>query len=74
MSQNHKSEAIVLFDGVCNLCNASINFIIDNDSKGYFKFVLLTSPQSGTSGTCNEVNIEVWIAIKKDKLWISNGE
>ncbi|MBX2818848.1 MAG: DUF393 domain-containing protein [Rhodothermaceae bacterium] len=48
MSQNHKSEAIVLFDGVCNLCNASINFIIDNDSRGYFKFASLQSPEAET--------------------------
>jgi len=46
MSQNHKSEAVVLFDGVCNLCNASINFIIDNDSKGYFKFASLQSTEA----------------------------
>ena len=46
MSQNHKSEAIVLFDGVCNLCNASINFIIDNDSRGYFKFASLQSVEA----------------------------
>ena len=34
---------IVLFDGVCNFCNASINFIIDRDNKGTFKFAALQS-------------------------------
>ncbi|RMF52187.1 MAG: DUF393 domain-containing protein, partial [Bacteroidetes bacterium] len=29
-------HAIVLFDGVCNLCNTSVNFIIDHDPDGYF--------------------------------------
>lgn len=33
----------VLFDGVCNFCNASINFVIDRDSKGIFKFAALQS-------------------------------
>ena len=33
----------ILFDGVCNFCNASINFIIDRDSKGIFKFAALQS-------------------------------
>lgn len=33
----------ILFDGVCNFCNASINFIIDRDSKGTFKFAALQS-------------------------------
>lgn len=36
-------NAIVLFDGVCNFCNASINFIIKRDKKGYFKFAPLQS-------------------------------
>jgi len=29
---------VVLFDGVCNFCNASVNFIIDRDPEGKFKF------------------------------------
>ncbi|MBS1517428.1 MAG: thiol-disulfide oxidoreductase DCC family protein [Bacteroidetes bacterium] len=34
---------IVLFDGVCNLCNSSVNFIIDNDKKNIFRFTSLQS-------------------------------
>ncbi|MCU0467951.1 MAG: thiol-disulfide oxidoreductase DCC family protein [Arcicella sp.] len=34
---------IILFDGVCNFCNASINFIIDHDPKKHFKFASLQS-------------------------------
>lgn len=33
----------VLFDGFCNFCNVSINFIIDRDTKGIFKFAALQS-------------------------------
>lgn len=35
--------AIVLFDGVCNLCNASVQFIIDQDPQGRFRFASLQS-------------------------------
>jgi len=35
--------AVVLFDGVCNFCDASVNFVIDHDSDGYFKFAPLQS-------------------------------
>lgn len=35
------SHPIVLFDGVCNLCNHSVNFIIDRDPDGYFKMAAL---------------------------------
>ena len=34
---------IILFDGVCNFCNASINFIIARDKKNKFKFAALQS-------------------------------
>lgn len=37
------SHAILLFDGVCNLCNASVNFVIDQDEAGYFKLAALQS-------------------------------
>jgi len=36
-------SAIILFDGVCNFCNGSINFIIERDKAGYFKFAPLQS-------------------------------
>lgn len=35
--------AIVLFDGVCNFCNGSVNFVIERDKAGYFKFAPLQS-------------------------------
>lgn len=31
-------HAIIFFDGVCNLCNASVQFILQRDSKDYFRF------------------------------------
>jgi predicted DCC family thiol-disulfide oxidoreductase YuxK len=36
-------ENIILFDGVCNLCNHSVQFIIKRDPKGHFKFASLQS-------------------------------
>jgi predicted DCC family thiol-disulfide oxidoreductase YuxK len=36
-------SAIILFDGVCNFCNGSVNFIIERDPQGYFKFAPLQS-------------------------------
>ncbi|MBX2840159.1 MAG: thiol-disulfide oxidoreductase DCC family protein [Flammeovirgaceae bacterium] len=38
-------QKIILFDGVCNLCNSSVNFIIDRDSKAKFKFTSLQSEE-----------------------------
>jgi len=38
-----KEKAIVLFDGYCNLCSWSVQFIIKRDSKDYFRFASLQS-------------------------------
>ncbi|MEY3577990.1 MAG: hypothetical protein RL394_1575, partial [Bacteroidota bacterium] len=34
---------IVLFDGICNLCNASVRFISRHDKYGKIQFVSLQS-------------------------------
>ncbi len=36
-------QAVVLFDGVCNLCNSSVNFILDHESGRQLKFASLQS-------------------------------
>lgn len=35
--------AIILFDGVCNLCNGAVQFILKRDVQKYFKFASLQS-------------------------------
>ncbi|WP_421870523.1 thiol-disulfide oxidoreductase DCC family protein [Marinoscillum sp.] len=40
-------QSVILFDGVCNLCNGSVNFIIDRDG-GHFKFASLQSDEAQT--------------------------
>jgi predicted DCC family thiol-disulfide oxidoreductase YuxK len=36
-------KKIILFDGVCNLCNTSVQYIIKHDKKDIFRFVSLQS-------------------------------
>ena len=52
--------AIVLFDGECNFCDASVQFIIKRDPKGYFQF----AAHKVTLGKRLNINIKyliVWI-------------
>jgi predicted DCC family thiol-disulfide oxidoreductase YuxK len=42
-SKSHVDQPVILFDGVCNLCNSSIQFIIRRDSRSRFKFASLQS-------------------------------
>lgn len=53
MSENRSSahasrgpHAVVLFDGVCNLCSGAVNFIIDHDPGEYFHFGTLQSAEA----------------------------
>ena len=47
MEHEFSSEAsthpIILFDGVCNLCNSSVQFILKRDGTGKFRFSSLQS-------------------------------
>src|SRR6185436_12329071 len=40
---NAEHHATILFDGVCNFCNARINFVIRHDKHDYFRFAPLQS-------------------------------
>lgn len=44
METSHSQPgAVVLFDGVCNLCNASVRWFMDRDGKGRLRFASLQS-------------------------------
>jgi predicted DCC family thiol-disulfide oxidoreductase YuxK len=43
MRPHDDRHLIVLFDGVCNLCNGAVNFVIDRDPRGRFLFAALQS-------------------------------
>jgi predicted DCC family thiol-disulfide oxidoreductase YuxK len=38
-----ENKKIILFDGVCNLCNSAVEFVIKHDKKDIFRFVALQS-------------------------------
>jgi predicted DCC family thiol-disulfide oxidoreductase YuxK len=37
------NDPVILFDGVCNLCNGSVQYVIRHDKQGYYKFASLQS-------------------------------
>jgi len=43
LATSHPFSAIVLFDGVCNLCNGAVAFIIARDRRAQFGFASLQS-------------------------------
>ena len=38
-----QDKSIIMFDGLCNLCESSVQFVIKHDTKDQFRFVSLQS-------------------------------
>jgi predicted DCC family thiol-disulfide oxidoreductase YuxK len=47
---SNAARPIVLFDGVCNACDASVNWIIRRDNRALFRFAPLQSPAGARLG------------------------
>ncbi|MCP9200435.1 thiol-disulfide oxidoreductase DCC family protein [Gramella sp. GC03-9] len=43
MAQLPENKKIILFDGVCNLCDGAVQFIIKHDKKDVFRYASLQS-------------------------------
>ena len=43
-STAEQDRPVILFDGVCNLCTGSVQFVIERDSRKRFRFASLQSP------------------------------
>ena len=66
---------ILLFDGVCNLCNFFVNFIINHDHKRTIKFSSLQSDVGREALTKNHLNpdyLESLVLLKNDKTYIKS--
>jgi predicted DCC family thiol-disulfide oxidoreductase YuxK len=63
---------VVYFDGVCNLCNGAVNFLIDQDIQGRLKFASLQS-EAGKAvlhrSGLPEQDYESFILVKNGQLF-----
>jgi predicted DCC family thiol-disulfide oxidoreductase YuxK len=65
-------EPVILFDGVCNFCNALVNFVIRQDKKNIFRFAALQS-ESGKK-ILEEYNLnwkesDSFVLVENNKAW-----
>ncbi|WP_312124302.1 thiol-disulfide oxidoreductase DCC family protein [Lysinibacillus boronitolerans] len=65
---------IILFDGVCNFCDSTVQFIIKHDQAGYFKFASLQSEigQSLLAQYHIPKNIDSVILIEQGKVSVES--
>jgi predicted DCC family thiol-disulfide oxidoreductase YuxK len=63
-------HGVIVFDGICNFCNSSVNFIIARDDKNTFKFAPMQS-QTGLEMlrkyNISSDNIDTFLLVKNSK-------
>ena len=72
-----ENKKIIIFDGVCNLCNGAINFIIKRDKKDIFRFVSLQSNlgrQISNKIAVNQQEIDSIILFDPEEGFITKSE
>lgn len=58
-SEPKKDQAILLFDGVCNTCNAVVSYLLEHDKKKQIQFASLQSEGGKKIALANGVNPEL---------------
>jgi predicted DCC family thiol-disulfide oxidoreductase YuxK len=74
MNSNHKQ--IILFDGVCNLCNGFVQFIIKRDPNAKFKFASLQSENAQAilyKFGLDKHNFDSFVYIKGENYFIKSS-
>ena len=65
------SEHIVLFDGVCNLCERSVTFIIERDAAARFRFASLQSEIGTRLAAEHGINgVQTVVLIEEGRAWV----
>ncbi|PAD34679.1 thiol-disulfide oxidoreductase DCC family protein [Terribacillus saccharophilus] len=69
------NKAIILFDGVCNLCNNSVQFIIKHDKAAYFKFASLQSDFGGQLKEAKQIpgHVDSIILVENGKVYMQSS-
>ena len=70
--QTNDQNSIILFDGVCNLCNSSVKFILKRDKKKQFIFASLQSDAAENillHHKYKKIGLNSIILIHRDKLY-----
>ena len=63
-------DRLILFDGVCNLCSASVRFVIRRDPHARFRFAALQSDVGLYFGRqCDFTDLESMVLLQRGKVY-----
>lgn len=66
---NKNAKAILLFDGVCTVCNRSVNFLIKQDKHRYLRYASLQSEVGKHLAKDLSPHVDSIIYIDKDNIY-----
>jgi predicted DCC family thiol-disulfide oxidoreductase YuxK len=70
-----KQNPIILFDGICNLCNSSVQFVLKHDKQSIFRFAALQSEAGRLLLQKNNLpqsNFNSFVLIQDDKVYLKS--
>ena len=72
MASNTPINKIILFDGICNLCSASVRFVIKRDTKRKFRFASLQSDFAKRVLLGKEIgnSVKTVVLLKGDRIYM----
>jgi len=66
-------QPVILFDGLCNLCNEAVQFTIERDKQNLFRFASLQSDYAAEKIASFYIvpqNLESFILLEDDKVYL----
>lgn len=75
MGTHHAMKPVIFFDGLCNLCNSSVQFVINRDRKTKFLFASLQSEyaKNNLSNSLVDESSLQSIALKKGDIVLTKS-
>lgn len=76
MDSNLKNKTILLFDGYCNLCHSSVQFVLKHEKNSDLYFTSLQSPtgiEILNHYSINPKEIDSLVLIEKNKAYIKSS-
>jgi predicted DCC family thiol-disulfide oxidoreductase YuxK len=71
-----KTDSIILFDGVCNFCNSTVNFVLKQDKKNILLFAPLQSEAAQKileQYQLSKSNFDSFVFVDGDKIYIKSS-
>ena len=69
-------KAVILFDGLCNLCNGAVQFTIERDKRNIFQFASLQSDYAAEKIRLYNIapeNLESFILLENDQIYLRSS-